>query len=178
VARRALAAALVAGLAWVGGAGGAHHAGCAAFNLRLALGPEVSEATGQHTLALRLENRGPTCTLDGYPTVVLADAGGPIPFAFRHGGDQMLTSRPPALVVVRTGRTALVLLNHYRCDLGDRRLARVVRLGLPGARRGPTLALAIGPRARRPAYCGAGDPGSTMTVSPFEPSLLAALRRA
>jgi hypothetical protein len=169
---------VLAGLAWAGGADGARHAACAATDLRLALGPGVSEATGQHTLALRLENRGPACTLDGYPTVTLSDAAGTIPFVVRHGGDQMLTSRPPALVVVPHDRAAFVLLNHYRCDLGDRRLARVVRLGLPGARRGPALALALGPRARRPAYCGAGDPGSTMTVSPFEPTLLAALRHA
>jgi hypothetical protein len=138
----------------------------------------VSEATGQHTLALRLVDRGSACTLKGYPAVWLEDRAGAIPFAIHRGGDQMVTSRPPALVTLRRGGAAVVALNHYRCDLGNRRSATVVRLGLPGTSRAASLALTVRDPYRRLDWCGPGDPGSTMSVSPFEPTLRAALRRS
>lgn len=173
-----VAAALVAPCA-AGAAGGAapRPPVCAISQLRVAPGPEVSEKTGQHTFALRLTNGGRTCSLDGYPAVWLEDAAGTIPFAIRHGGDQMLTSRPPALVVVGHGGVAFVLLNHYRCDLGDIRSATTVRIGLPGARRTASVSLAIRSPYRRVAWCGRSDPGSTLSVSPFEPTLRAAFRQ-
>lgn len=70
---------------------------------------------------------------------------------------------------------ALAMLNKYRCDLRDVRLARSLRLGLPGtgARARASLTLPRGGIA----YCGRGDPGSTVSVSPFEPTLRAASSR-
>jgi hypothetical protein len=150
---------------------------CRMSQFTLALGPEVSEATGQHTVALRLVNRGATsCVVNGYPKITSYDRSGAIPFAIRHGGDQMITSHGPARVVVRPDRAVFLLLNHYRCDLGGLRSATTVRIGLPGgARRAATLSIKVTDPYRRLDYCGKGDPGSTLTVSPFEPTLRAAL---
>jgi Protein of unknown function (DUF4232) len=150
---------------------------CRLSALVLRLGPYVSEATGQHTLALRLVSRSASsCTVKGYPSVRLGDRAGPIPFLIRHGGDQMITSRPPTRVVVRPGRAAFVLLNHYRCDRGGLRGASVVKIGLAGHARSRTASLRITNPYRMPNYCGPGDPGSILTVSPFEPTLGAALK--
>jgi hypothetical protein len=47
---------------------------CRMSQFALALGPQISEATGQHTLALRLVNRGgKTCVVNGYPKVTTYD---------------------------------------------------------------------------------------------------------
>jgi hypothetical protein len=148
---------------------------CRIANLALALGPEVSPATGTHPLSLRLVNRSrKPCVLFGYPSIEFRDRAGAIPFRIRRGGDQLVTSRPPARVLVRPGRAAFVALNKYRCDRGDVRSARILRLGLPGTPESARGSLAL-PRGWI-AYCGRGDPGSTVSVSPFVPTLRAALR--
>ena len=149
---------------------------CRASDFSIAVGFAISPATGQNPLTLRLRNRGPNaCVLFGYPAISLADRRGAIPFAIRRVGDQMVTARRPTPVLVHVRGTVFVVLNKYRCDLGDRRLARTLRLGFPGdaSRR---LALALPPYPRM-GYCGKGDAGSTVATSPFEPSLRAALRR-
>jgi hypothetical protein len=149
---------------------------CRAAGFSIAVGFAISPATGQNPLTLRLKNRGPsTCVLFGYPTISLVDRRGAIPFAIRRGGDQMVTARRPTPVVVRPRASVFVLLNKYRCDGGDRRLALTLRLGFPRdmSRR---LSLAM-PTYPRIGYCGRGDAGSTVATSPFEPSLSAALRR-
>ena len=150
---------------------------CRMSQFALAFGPQISEATGQHTLALRLVNRGAkSCVVNGYPKVTSYDRAGSIPFPIRYRGDQMITSHAPARVVVRPDRAAFVLLNHYRCDLGSLRSATTVRIGLPGARPAAAASIKITDPYRRLDYCGKGDPGSTLTLSPFEPTLRAALR--
>ena len=144
-------------------------AACDVGRFTITLGPEVTEATGQHTLALRLRNNGGACFFDGYPSVTLLDRHGAIPFVISHRGDQMVTNRPPRRFVVARGGAAFVVMNQYRCDLGDRRTANVVRLGS-----GATFRIAN--RWRKPHYCGRGDPGSTLAVAPFVPTLHAGLR--
>jgi hypothetical protein len=149
---------------------------CRAADFSLAPGFEISAATGQNPLTLRLTNHGRNaCVLFGYPSISLSDRRGAIPFAIRRGGDQMVTARRPTRVLVRSGRPSFVVLNKYRCDAGVRRLARTLRLGFPRdtSRR---LSLAL-PAYSRIGYCGRGDAGSTVATSPFEPSLRAALRR-
>jgi hypothetical protein len=87
----------------------------------------------------------------------------------------MLTSRAPKPVTVRRGRAAFALVDKFRCDRGDLRSARRIELGL-GGNASNRLMLRI-PRGYDLAYCGKGDPGSTVHVSPFEPSVAAALTR-
>jgi hypothetical protein len=143
---------------------------CRASDFEIGRGPLVSEATGQESLPLVLHNRGRTaCILDGYPSVALADARGALPFAVSHAGDQMVTDQRPSPIVVQPGAAAFVLLNKYRCDLGDKRSPNVVRLTFPGAAQAQ-LTLAIAHFHRDLGWCGANDPGSTVTASPFEPT--------
>jgi hypothetical protein len=84
----------------------------------------------------------------------------------------MVTSHHPRRVVVPSGGAAWVVLDKYRCDLGDRARVGEFELQLAGAGRIGTLKQ----ESAGWAFCGRGDPGSTVHVSPFEPRLLAALR--
>ena len=145
---------------------------CHLANFTVAFGPEISEATGQHTLPLRLTNHAGNCLLQGYPTAGLSDEHGAIPFAIRHGGDQMLAARRPGRVLVQAGGNAFVVLNQYRCDRGGLRAAKRLRLGTASG----FTSISLTDRYRQPNYCGRGDPGSILTVSPFVATLREALR--
>ena len=150
---------------------------CRIRQFTVTIGPRISEATGQHTLALRLTNRGSACTLFGTPALWFEDTHGRIPFQLRTGTDQMIGATYPLPVLVRRGGSAWVVLNHYRCDLGDKRAASVIRIGSYGAAYVDAVRLVIHNPYARVDYCGKGDPGSTITVAPFEPTLAAAFRR-
>jgi hypothetical protein len=106
--------------------------------------------------------------LFGYPRVVLRDRKGVIPVVISHRGDMHIAPTPPPRVVVRRGGQAFVVINQYRCDLGTKRSATVVLLG--------SARLRISKYERQPHYCGRGDPGSILTVSPFVARVRDALR--
>ncbi len=107
----------------------------------------------------------------GYPTVALVDANGKrLAFRVSHSGDQMVTSRPPVAVRVLPHRSAFFLLNKFRCDLGNLKVAKKLRVALPGVSTSAHLTVAI-PTYPVIAYCGRNDPGSVITVSPIEPTL-------
>lgn len=151
---------------------------CRISQLATSVGQEMSAATGQNPFSVHLTNRGRNpCVLSGYPAIWLGDRVGTIPFVMRHGGDQMVTPNRPRRVLVRPGRSAFVILNRYRCDLGDVRTARTLRVGLPGAIRSASAVVDIRRLSARVHYCGKGDPGSTVSVSPFVRSIAAGLRR-
>ena len=141
------------------------------------LGPRISEATGQHTLALRLTNHGASCAVYGNPAMWFEDAHGRIPFQVRRGTDQMIGARYALPVHVRRGGSAWVVINHYRCDAGDKRSANVIRIGLQDAAYSDTITIELRDPYRMVGYCGPGDLGSTITIAPFEPTLTAALHR-
>src|SRR5689334_17300106 len=87
--------------------------------MRLGIGPRVSEKAEQHTMSVLLTNLGATtCTLYGYPTVAfLGDGGVPLPFVYRHGGDQMITSSRPHLIEIKPGANAFFAFNEAQaCD--------------------------------------------------------------
>lgn len=150
---------------------------CRIQQFTVAIGPRISEATGQHTLALRLTNRGSACTLFGTPALWFEDAHGRIPFQLRTGTDQMIAATYALPVQVRRGGSAWVVINQYRCDLGDKRAAGVIRIGLHPAADTDAVRVVIHNPYEHVEYCGKGDPGSTITVAPFEPTLASALRR-
>jgi uncharacterized protein YceK len=155
---------------------------CRLSQFDVSVGPYVSEATGQHTLALRLANRGSqTCAFDGYPRVTVYDAAGVIPFVITHH-DQMISSRLPKPVVVRPSGRAFVVINKYRCDSGAVPGTRTRRITISAATRAVGSASitfgdlhTIPMPYRVPDYCGKGDPGSTLAVSPFVGTVRAAL---
>jgi hypothetical protein len=131
--------------------------------------------TGEHAVMFALTNRGAvTCSLSGYPKVVLYDAAGAeLPFRYARGGGAYVTSRKPVTVVLARGALAYVLVAKYRCDLGVARNATVIRLTLPtrGAAFAGREALAIAGAAGL-SYCRGGprDPGQVIAVSPVEPT--------
>jgi hypothetical protein len=166
-----------AGLSTAGGfaAGRTLAPPCRLADFKVSTGPDWSEATGQHTLILRLTSDARrTCTLDGFPQVTFSDRHGRIPFVINHRGDQMIARRRPEPVAVEPHHAAWVALNKYRYDRGSRRvttLLRVARRGEPGG--GARFVVS----GRSPDYCGKGDPGSVVTVSPFAATFWGAMGR-
>jgi Protein of unknown function (DUF4232) len=139
---------------------------CSSDGLLLRVYP-VDEATGQRSLLLQLRNLAThACRLRGYPVVELRPKSGlPLPFRYRDAGDQIVTSRRPRRVILAPASSAFALINKYRCDLGERSIAAqidvVPRNGQPGLHRRV-------PRDSELGSCGRGDPGSTVSISPFE----------
>jgi hypothetical protein len=175
---------LVTAAGCTGGRSGLAAADCRMSQFSVALGPYVSEATEQHTLALRLVNRGSRkCELYGYPRVRLLDRRGVIPFAIKHADDQMITPRLPMPVVVRPGGSAYMILNKNTCvnavTSSVARSTTVIKIGMLGVQSAAPAMLRL-PRHvpfpwRVPDYCGKGQVGSTIAVSPFEPTVRAGL---
>jgi hypothetical protein len=149
---------------------------CPARALILRPGPQVSPMTGEHAVLYALRNRGSvSCTLDGYPQVVLYDAkGAALPLHYTKGGGEYVTSKKPATVIVAPGASAYVLIAKYRCDIGDVAGAAALRLtvpatdGVPFVGRDAAATSGVGALA----YClgGPHDLGQTVAVSPFEPT--------
>src|SRR6202035_4232010 len=138
---------------------------CSAGQLAVRWGGPVSEATGQNTVSLTISNiSADGCYLFGYPQVALADnAGRVLPLQYQNSGDQMVTSAPPAHVDLGPNGLAYVTVNKYRCDTTDLMHASVLRLTPPGLTASFTVSLA----GNVPMdYCGPGDPGFTVHVSP------------
>jgi len=127
----------------------------------------VDEETGQRSLLLQLRNVAThACRLRGYPVVELRPRSGrALPFRYRDAGDQIVTSRRPSRVILAGGTSTFALINKYRCDLGDRSMPAeidvVPRKGQPGLH-------GRVPKDADLGFCGRGDPGSVISVSPFE----------
>jgi hypothetical protein len=143
--------------------------------LTLELGELVSEATGQQSLSLTLTNRTEIgCFLYGYPGVSLLDSSGRLlPLNYRWSGDQMITSNKPTHVDVRPRSAAYVTINKYRCDLGNVAHATLLRVIPPDDTN--RLELELPADSRSLDYCGTGDPGSDLHISPVEPTFPATL---
>src|SRR6266487_4349255 len=90
---------------------------CRIGEMRLAIGPLVSEKTEQHTARVTLTNISPTaCGLDGYPTITLFDSRGRLlPFTYSHRGDQMITGARPPSIDLRSRASAFFALNKNVC---------------------------------------------------------------
>jgi Domain of unknown function (DUF4232) len=150
---------------------------CRMSQIAITLGPYISEQTEQHTLALRLVNRGTQmCVFFGYPRVTFYDARGVLPFLIRHH-DQMISVRRPKTVQVRPGGAAFLVLNKNACTIRSSRLATVLNIATPRPATG--VASFRFPRHmpfpyRDPDFCP-GDIGSLIAISPFVPTVRAAL---
>ncbi len=154
----------VGALAHVGGAITAD--ACRIGQMRLKIGPLVSEKTEQHTATVTLTNLGSaSCTLDGYPVIALLDSRGRIlPFIYSRRGDQMITSARPEPLHLQAGASAFFAFNKNACVSFTNRYARTLRVTLPGSRASRSIQL---PRYPIIDYCQGNDPGATVTVSPI-----------
>jgi hypothetical protein len=145
---------------------------CSTGQLTVGLqGGGFSEPTGQHTVPLVINNISTNgCFLFGYPQVAFIDgAGHTIPFQYQTTGDQVVTAAAPRHVDLVPHGLAYVTLNKYRCDLGDVMETSRVRLTPPGESASLDVAITDMP------YCGPGDPGSVVHVSPIAATQLATL---
>jgi hypothetical protein len=132
--------------------------------------------TGEHAVMYALTNRGSvTCTLNGYPQVVLYEAmGARLPFRYTEGGGAYVTPTKPVTVVLARGASAYVLVAKYRCDAGIARKATAISLTLPAAHGatfvGRDAVGVVGSTGL--SYCRGGrhDPGQAIAVSPVEPT--------
>jgi hypothetical protein len=86
----------------------------------------------------------------------------------------MVTHRSPDMVNLPPGSSAYILTNKYRCDLGDIDVATSVRV-IPPDESEP-LSVPLPQDSVGMAFCGHGDPGSTLDVSPVEPTAQATAR--
>jgi hypothetical protein len=135
--------------------------------------PGLAAATGQEPTVVALHNRSRrSCSLYGYPLIELHDARGALPFVVTDRSDMMVTSARPTPVELSLDSDAFILFNKYRCDAGDRRVASAARIRLPNAPHSTAFPITL-PRFPRIGYCGRGDPGSFLSVSPVEPTMRA-----
>ncbi|HEV2374549.1 MAG TPA: DUF4232 domain-containing protein [Streptosporangiaceae bacterium] len=146
---------------------------CRPQQLRLAVGPPVAERTQQETVVLAVGNSSARrCELDGYPVVSLAAAHGPaLPFRYRDHGDQMLTSARPYPVVLVPGGRAYFGVNKDTCAGRSSATAGYLAMFPLGQLRHSL------PRYPVLGYCGTGDPGHVVDISPVEPTALAVLAK-
>jgi len=79
---------------------------CVAAQLDLRTVDRISEATGQHTLDLKLRDRSGRCWMFGYPRVSLVDHGRVLPFQVRHVRDQEIGNVTAVRVVLSRRRAA------------------------------------------------------------------------
>lgn len=146
---------------------------CKAEQLRFRGDVVWSEATGQHTTPMPLENvSSTTCALYGYPSIRLLNARGvELPYRYTHDGDQMLPRLDPHPVLVPPGGGAALVINKYRCDVRAQDVAKTMLIGLPGG--GGVLRFRYTGRLGGLDYCS-DAPSVTVDVTPFLPSLAAA----
>lgn len=144
---------------------------CPIGALGLARGSSTG-ATGHTWQYLVLTNHGRgRCSLSGYPRVELVtEKGRALPFRFRRERRGVPAAGPPSVSLRPGGRTFFALAK-YRCDLGVRARATRAFVKLGGRGDSARLSIALGPAVD---FCGPGDPGSTIRVSPFEPTAQAA----
>jgi hypothetical protein len=139
---------------------------CGGSKLRLELGKPIDEVTGQGTLLVAVINSSPqSCRLKGYPVIELLDRRNQrLAFVYRNRGDMMLTDVAPRLVTIRPGMHAYFAINKYRCDLAGEVPVSRMRVRLPGL--SSRLVLDLPQGTRFSGYCGPGDPGSIVHISP------------
>jgi Protein of unknown function (DUF4232) len=138
---------------------------CSAGQLAVTWGGRFSEPTGQHTVPLTITNISSSgCSLFGYPQVALLDRTGRVlPLEYQTTGDQVVTAAPPAHVDLAPRGLAYVTVNKYRCDTTDLMQASILRLTPPGL----TSSFSVSLAGNVPMdYCGPGDPGSIVHISP------------
>lgn len=147
---------------------------CIAASLRLGPGDGISPETGEHPFDAHVTNAGTTrCWLEGYPHVVLLDAAGrELPFVYHDGGGYVTTAAPNR-VWLSPGQQASVLFAKYRCDLGDTDVATSVEFHFPGTT--TTFSIDVDPDGPVQDYCGPGDAGDEVDVSPIEPDVVTAI---
>jgi hypothetical protein len=97
---------------------------------------QSDSAAGRIVYAIVLTNTGPqSCTMDGYPTVTLADTGGTLPTTQTNGNDGVASvSTTPAVVAIAAGDAASFVLQYVDVATGTQSCptATQLQIVLPG----------------------------------------------
>ena len=133
---------------------------------------------------LRLTNvGGRSCALARRPRFELVDKRGALPYVTRYNQRCVWLCRPQdkrvrqsRIVVVKPRMSVYLGFDQYRCDLGAKRYALSARVVVSPTASLSALLIKI-PTDPVFAYCGKGDPGSILRVSPFEAKYRAAVMR-
>jgi hypothetical protein len=113
------------------------------------------------------------CYLFGYPGIGVYDASNRLlPLDYHWGGDQEVTDAAPTRVGLAPGGTAYVLVNKYRCDLGIGDAGITLQLIPPDDTKSLVLNIQ---NLMSEDYCVPGADGSTLSISPIEPTVQATL---
>jgi hypothetical protein len=147
--------------------------------MSLARSNGIYGGTGVSGWLLHLRNRtDAACSLSRRPRLLLADATGALPFAVTYHRRcvwQCSAIQQPGVqsrtVTVMGRRSVFVAFTKYRCDGHQYRSADSVRLRLNA-----TLVVALRDYPDL-GWCGSGDPGSRLDLSPFEPTAPEAIAR-
>lgn len=147
---------------------------CQTSDLKLSIGPPVSEKAQQHSVLLTITNVGPVpCYLYGYPGITLYDATGKLlALSYQRKGDLEVTSAVPQQVNLAVGATGYVLINQNVCEQQQAASASTLRFIPPDDTTSTTLALTLGALT---SCATASDPGSVLDISPVEPTESATL---
>ena len=149
---------------------------CTAAQLKLDRAPQrFTEPQEQSSLSLTLTNTSSSgCYLNGYPRVELMDgAGRVLPFQYTDGGDMVVTPNPPVHVDLAPSGIGYVTISKSVCENGDVAPITGIRLTPPGES-SPVGLLNPG---NFMMFCGASAvPGSTLYLSPVEPTFSATLQ--
>jgi hypothetical protein len=180
----ALTTGLVVVVPAIAGASHAAVAACRLPDLSIRKTEKVILGTGLPGRVLRLTNVGDrSCALGRWPRFALLDKRGVLPYLTRYNRQCVWLCRPrdkhvrqSALIVVSPRGSVYLGFHQYRCDLGTKRVAGSARIVFSPAASSGVLFIRI---SRYPilGYCGKGDPGSILYVSPFEPTYGTAVSR-
>jgi hypothetical protein len=108
-----------------------------------------------------------TCSLDGYPRLILSAHGRRLPLRYQHGG-RAVSNRQPRPLVLASEAEAFFALTEGRCESASAESATSLRILLPGARGEIRTAL-----PRPLDYCPIS--GRLISVSPIAASTAEAM---
>jgi hypothetical protein len=147
-------------------------ANCSNAVLAFTLGPLPGLASQERAVIVAISNtRRQPCAVSGYPRVRLSDRRGRVlPFHVVDGAGPFVTKAPPAVIALRRGATAYVLLAATGCTVEVDGIAASAALRLAGRPVAVSLSLVRPGRSAGLALCR-DDPSptaNTVWVSPVE----------
>jgi hypothetical protein len=137
---------------------------CRSGQLRAVGIKPIEPISQRHPVAFVFENRtDSSCTIDGYPTMLFADArGNHLGFSMEHDGGTMSAPNPPHVVSVPPNGLVFAVADKNTCVEGPSgAAARSVRISLPGGAGTEWMSL---DSVSSYEPCPAGDPGRTVNV--------------
>ena len=143
---------------------------CSPAGLHIAVGV-LAPLTQERGIFFTVRNTtSAACSVSGYPTITLADAGTVLSFTDEHSGSAAVTDRPPARVSLPPGGLGYFVVAGQECNTGSGPAPDQVRVSLPNGTN-EEIAVAADPGVPIPSVCTRH--ASTLHVSPVVESIRA-----